>query len=134
MIFGFMLKIQKQLTNQVYIVKKVRPNQKDLAKVVRGVVHYEFLPTGQTAKREYYLSVMRHMREAIRKKRPELWANNSLILHHDNAPSHIALILRFSPKIRSMLLHNHRIHLIYHHVASGCSRSSRYHCEEIVLS
>ena len=34
----------------------------------RGVVHYEFLPTGQTINKEYYLSVMRHLREAIRKK------------------------------------------------------------------
>ena len=52
----------------------------------RGVVHYEFLPTGQTVNKEYYLNVMRHLREAIRKKRPEM--------HHDNASSHNALILR----------------------------------------
>jgi len=32
------------------------------------VVHYEFLP-GQTVNKEYYLSVMQHLREAIRKKR-----------------------------------------------------------------
>ena len=51
----------------------------------RGVVHYEFIPTRQTVNKEYYLSVMRHLHEAIRKKRPELWANNSWILHHDNA-------------------------------------------------
>ena len=42
----------------------------------RGVVHYEFLPIGQTVNKEYYLRVMRHLREAIRKKRPELWANS----------------------------------------------------------
>lgn len=60
----------------------------------RGVVHSEFLPTGQTVNKEYYLSVMRRLREAIRKKRPELWADNSWFLHHDNAPSHTALILR----------------------------------------
>ncbi|XP_011263146.2 uncharacterized protein LOC105255530 [Camponotus floridanus] len=60
----------------------------------RGVVHSEFLPPGQTVNKEYYLSVMRRLREAIRKKRPELWANNSWFLHHDNAPSHTALVLR----------------------------------------
>ena len=38
----------------------------------RCVAHYEFLPTGQTVKKEYYLSVMHHLREAIRRKRPEL--------------------------------------------------------------
>ena len=60
----------------------------------RGVVHHEFLPTGQTVNKEYYLSVMRRLREAIRRKRPELWTNNSWFLHHDNAPSHTALIIR----------------------------------------
>ena len=60
----------------------------------RGVVHYEFLPPGQTVNKKYYLSVMRRLREAIRKKRPDLWKDNSWFLHHDNAPSHTALILR----------------------------------------
>lgn len=58
-----------------------------------GVVHAEFLPDGQTVNKEYYLQVMRRLREAIRKKRPELWKNNSWILHHDNAPSHTALLI-----------------------------------------
>ncbi|XP_043260410.1 uncharacterized protein LOC122401986 [Colletes gigas] len=52
----------------------------------RGVVHLEFLPDGQTVNKEYYLSVMRRLRENIRWKRPDLWKNNSWILHHDNAP------------------------------------------------
>ncbi|GBL93102.1 hypothetical protein AVEN_216456-1 [Araneus ventricosus] len=38
----------------------------------RCVVHYEFLPTGQTVNKDYYLSVMRRLREAIRQKRPEM--------------------------------------------------------------
>lgn len=60
----------------------------------RGVVHYEFLPPGQTVNKEYYLSVMRRLREAIRLKRPDLWKDNSWLLHFDNAPSHTALVLR----------------------------------------
>lgn len=59
-----------------------------------GVVHHEFLPEDQTVNKEYYLGVMRRLREAIRRKRPELWAENSWILHHDNAPSHNAIIIR----------------------------------------
>ena len=39
----------------------------------RAVVHYEFLPTDQNVNKEYYLSDMPHNREAIHKKRPELW-------------------------------------------------------------
>jgi hypothetical protein len=30
----------------------------------------------------------------VRRKRPELFANNSWILHHDNAPAHTALAVR----------------------------------------
>lgn len=60
----------------------------------RGVVYYEFLPANQTVNKEYYLSVMRRLREAIRLKRPDLWKDNSWFLHHDNAPAHTALILR----------------------------------------
>ncbi|KAJ8704018.1 hypothetical protein PYW07_013312 [Mythimna separata] len=59
----------------------------------RGVVHSEFLPEGLTVNKEYYLSVMRRLREQIRRKRPDLWKENSCILHHDNAPSHKAIIV-----------------------------------------
>ena len=34
----------------------------------RGVVHHEFLSEGQTVNKEYYLGVMRRLREAIRQK------------------------------------------------------------------
>jgi len=37
---------------------------------------------------------MRRLREAIRKKRPELWNNQSWVLHHDNAPAHMSLLVR----------------------------------------
>ena len=37
---------------------------------------------------------MRRLREAIHKKRPELWKNNSCILHHDNAPAYSSLLVR----------------------------------------
>ena len=37
---------------------------------------------------------MRRLREAVPQKRKDLWANNSWILHHDNAPSHSAIIIR----------------------------------------
>jgi len=59
----------------------------------RGVVHSEFLPEGQTVNKDYYLSVLRRLRENIRRKRPELWRENSWILHDDNAPAHRATIV-----------------------------------------
>ena len=59
----------------------------------QGVVHHEYLPSGQTVNKEYYLSVLKRLRDAVRRKRPEMWANNSWILHDDNAPSHRARIV-----------------------------------------
>ncbi|UYV73460.1 hypothetical protein LAZ67_10003424 [Cordylochernes scorpioides] len=37
-----------------------------------GVVHHEFLPQSRTVNKEYYLQVIRNLREAIRQKRPDL--------------------------------------------------------------
>jgi len=61
---------------------------------IRGFVRYEFVPTGQTVNQVYYLEILKRLREKIRRKRPELFANNSWILHHDNAPDHKTLSVR----------------------------------------
>ncbi|UYV69054.1 hypothetical protein LAZ67_6002185 [Cordylochernes scorpioides] len=34
----------------------------------KGIVHHEYLPAGQTVIKEMYLDILRHLREAIRKK------------------------------------------------------------------
>ena len=57
-------------------------------------IHYEFVPTGQTVNQVYHLKVLKKLREKVRRKRPELFANKSWILHHDNAPVHTALSVR----------------------------------------
>ena len=48
----------------------------------------------QTINQVYYLEVLKMLREKVRRKRPELFANNSCILHQDNAPAHTALSVR----------------------------------------
>ncbi|UYV84266.1 hypothetical protein LAZ67_X001703 [Cordylochernes scorpioides] len=58
------------------------------------VVHHEFLPQGRAVNEEYYLQVMRNLREAIRQKRPDLWKNKNWLLHHDNAPAQTSLLVR----------------------------------------
>ncbi|UYV78777.1 hypothetical protein LAZ67_16002713 [Cordylochernes scorpioides] len=76
--------------------RQVRSNVKVLLTVFfdcRGVVHHEFLPQGRTVNKEYYLQVMRNLREAIRQKRPDLWKNKNWLLHHDNAPAHTSLLV-----------------------------------------
>ncbi|UYV79647.1 hypothetical protein LAZ67_18000172 [Cordylochernes scorpioides] len=77
--------------------RQVRLNVKVLLTVFfdcRRVVHHEFLPQGRTVNKEYYLQVMRNLREAIRQKRPDLWKNKNWLLHHDNAPAHTSMLVR----------------------------------------
>ena len=60
----------------------------------KGIVHHEFVPRGETVNKEFYLKVMKRLREAVRRKRPEAWTNKPWMLHHDNAPPHASLLIR----------------------------------------
>ena len=73
---------------------KSQNNVADFFFYIRGLVHYEFVPTGQTVNQVYYLEVLERLREKVRRKRHEIFSNNSLILHHENAPAHTALSVR----------------------------------------
>ncbi|UYV62489.1 hypothetical protein LAZ67_2000778 [Cordylochernes scorpioides] len=88
--------------------RQVRSNVKVLLTVFfdcRGVVHHEFLPQGGMVYKEYYLQVMRNLREAIRQKRPDLWKNKNWLLHHDNAPAHTSLLVRdLLAKINTLMM------------------------------
>jgi len=61
---------------------------------IRGIVHHEFAPEDHTVNAGFYCSVLRRLREDIRRKRPELWRASNWLLHDDNAPSHRALVTR----------------------------------------
>ena len=60
----------------------------------RGIVHHEYAPEGQTINKEYYLEVLRRLRDAVRRKRPDMWAAKNFQLHHDNAPAHTAHVIQ----------------------------------------
>ncbi|GBN06105.1 hypothetical protein AVEN_99792-1 [Araneus ventricosus] len=59
-----------------------------------SVIHYEFTPAVQTVNKELYLEILKRLRDAIKRKRPEKWATNDWFLLHDNAPTHRALIVK----------------------------------------
>jgi len=60
----------------------------------QGVIHYDFIPRGQTVNKEFYVAVLKHLREAVHRKRPQLWTNQNWVLHHDNAPAQSAFLVR----------------------------------------
>jgi len=63
-----------------------------------GIVHHEYAPDGQTINKEFYLEVLRHLHESVRRKRPEKWRDGDWILHH-NVPAHTSnLVQQFLAK------------------------------------
>ena len=57
----------------------------------RGMVFMEFLDRDERMDSDLYISILKKVREAIRRKRPDLWRDRSFILHQDNAPCHVSI-------------------------------------------
>jgi len=57
---------------------------------LEGIVHYKYVPQGQTVNQQFYLRVLKRLRLALSRKRPQKRAAGSCALHHDNAPAHTA--------------------------------------------
>jgi len=55
---------------------KSQNNVADFFFYSRGIVRYEFVPTGQTVNQVYCLEALERMRGKVRRKRPELFAIN----------------------------------------------------------
>ncbi|GFX19233.1 HTH_48 domain-containing protein [Trichonephila clavipes] len=58
-----------------------------------GFVHHEYAAQDQTMNKEFYLDVMRRLREAVRRKRPVLWASSRRMLHRE-APAYTANLVQ----------------------------------------
>ena len=48
---------------------------------IRGIVHMDWVPEGQTVNQIYYKEVLTNLREWVRWRRPEMWQNSSWVLH-----------------------------------------------------
>ena len=59
-----------------------------------GILHHEYAPDGQTINKEFYLEVLRHLRESVRRKRPKKWWDGDLILHHNDVPTHTSHVVQ----------------------------------------
>ena len=42
-----------------------------------------------------YIDILRRLRDAVRKKRPEKWRTNSWFLLHDNAAPHRSVLINY---------------------------------------
>ncbi|UYV82647.1 hypothetical protein LAZ67_22000367 [Cordylochernes scorpioides] len=58
---------------------------------IRGIVHCEFVPQGQTVNSAFYLEVLRRLKRRIARVRTDI--KDTVKLYHDNAPSHTAFII-----------------------------------------
>jgi len=59
---------------------------------VKGNVHKDFVPTDQTVNSGFYCDILRRLRENVRRRHSKLWREQTWLLHHDNAPSHTAVL------------------------------------------
>ena len=57
--------------------------------------------------KQLYLEVLVRLRDAVCRKKPELWENQTWMLHHNNALAHVSLL------IRSYLV-NHQTSIVPH--------------------
>jgi hypothetical protein len=43
----------------------------------------------------FYCDVLRRLHENVRRRRPELWREQTWLLHHDNTPSHTSVLTQY---------------------------------------
>jgi hypothetical protein len=75
---------------------------------IKGVIHFEFIPQGQTIN-QAYVEILKWLHETMQRKRPELWPNH-WILHHDNAPAHKVLSVK---QLLAQTLNTEREHPLF---------------------
>ena len=58
-----------------------------------GMVYMQWVPTGQTINKEYYVEVLRESRKTFRRMRPALFKSGQWHFHQDNAPVHNSILV-----------------------------------------
>ena len=58
-----------------------------------GMIYMQWVPTGQTVNKEYYVEVLREFRKRFRRKRPALFKSGQWHFLQDNAPVHNSILV-----------------------------------------
>jgi len=75
--------------------RQVKSNVKSMIIIffnVKGIVHKESVPTGQTVNSGSYCEVLQRLHENVRRRCPKLWREQTRLLHHDNTLSHTSVL------------------------------------------
>ena len=68
---------------------------------LKGIVHHELLPVGQTIGSQVYCGQQEWLRKAVERKQPELNNRKGVVFHHENARPHTSLMTR--QKLRELV-------------------------------
>ena len=69
------------------VIEKVRQMMEDRRLTLRKIAN---TPQRFYVDKKYYFEILRRLRDAVRKKRPDMWTGKNWQLHYDNAPAHSA--------------------------------------------
>jgi histone-lysine N-methyltransferase SETMAR len=64
----------------------------------KGIVHHESVPHDQMVSKQLYQEFIVHLRDAVCRKRLQLWENQTLMFQHDDMPAHMLLIHSYLAK------------------------------------
>jgi hypothetical protein len=93
---------------------------------IRGIIHFEFIPEGNTVNQTFYVEVLKRLTDAMRRKRGELQRDRSLILHHDKAPARSSLrVSQFLAGKASLTWTIPCSLLTWFQLTSGCFQNSK---------
>ena len=58
-----------------------------------GMIYMNWVPTGQTVNKEYYVEVLREFRKRFHRKKPALFKSGQWHFHQDNAPIYNSILV-----------------------------------------
>jgi hypothetical protein len=92
------------------------------------------VPKGQTVNSGFYCDVLRRLRGNVRRRRPELWWEQTWQLHHDNAPSHTSVFTQpYMAKYKMTVIPTYCTPLIWHPVTSFVFQKLNWRWQETGL-